>query len=102
MRVPLACCEVNVRHRHSKDQSAQGLCLTVVTNAIVVSTTDYLYLAVGQQWNGQISSPCTPWCLAASWLPLQEVHPAASPTPAGCRNLRLQSASAQLGVTSAS
>ena len=95
----MACSEVNLRHRDSEDQSAEGLYLKVVTNAVAVSTTDYLKLAVGQQWNGQIASPCTSWCPGASCAPLQKLHPAASasPTPARCRNPRLQSASARLG-----
>jgi TnpA family transposase len=37
-----------VRHRHHEDQSEQALCLTVVTNAIVAWTTEYLDLAVAQ------------------------------------------------------
>jgi len=40
--------EGHVRHRHHEDQSEQALCLTVVTNAIVAWTTEYLNLAVGQ------------------------------------------------------
>lgn len=37
-----------VRHRHHEDQTEQALCLTVVTNAIVAWTTEYLALAVDQ------------------------------------------------------
>jgi TnpA family transposase len=37
-----------IRHRHHQDQSEQALCLTVVTNAIVAWTTEYLALAVNQ------------------------------------------------------
>ena len=37
--------EGKVRHRHHEDQTEQALCLTVVTNAIVAWTTEYLGLA---------------------------------------------------------
>ncbi len=62
-------------------------------------TTEDLNLAVGQQWSGQIPTPCGPGCRAASWL-----TPAASSSgglPYATelsRPLCLQSASAQLGV----
>lgn len=36
------------RHRYHEDQSEQALCLTVVTNAIVAWTTEYLGLAVAE------------------------------------------------------
>jgi TnpA family transposase len=35
-----------VRHRHHEDQTTQALCLTVVANAIVAWTTEYLGLVV--------------------------------------------------------
>lgn len=35
-----------VRHRRHEDQTAQAFCLTLVANAIVVWTTEYLGLAV--------------------------------------------------------
>lgn len=38
--------EGQVRHRHHEDQSEQALCLTVVVNAIVAWTTEYMALAV--------------------------------------------------------
>lgn len=34
--------EGKLRHRHHEDQSEQALCLTLVTNAIVAWTTEYL------------------------------------------------------------
>lgn len=40
--------EGHIRHRYHADQSEQALRLTVVTNAIVAWTTEYLDLAVGQ------------------------------------------------------
>jgi len=40
--------EGQIRHRHHEDQSEQALCLTVVTNAIVAWTTEYLGLAVAE------------------------------------------------------
>jgi TnpA family transposase len=40
--------EGKVRHRHHEDQSEQALCLTVVTNAIVAWTSEYLVLAVAE------------------------------------------------------
>ena len=40
--------EGKLRHRHHEDQSEQALCLTVVTNAIVAWTTEYLGLAVAE------------------------------------------------------
>jgi hypothetical protein len=42
-----------VRHRHHEDQSEQALCLTVVTNAIVAWTAEYLGLAVGERSGGR-------------------------------------------------
>lgn len=37
-----------IRQRYHEDQTEQALCLTIVTNAIVAWTTEYLALAVGQ------------------------------------------------------
>ena len=37
-----------VRHRRHEDQTAQAFCLTVVANAIVAWTTEYLGLAVAR------------------------------------------------------
>jgi TnpA family transposase len=37
-----------VRHRHHEDQTTQALCLTVVANAIVAWTTEYLGLSVAE------------------------------------------------------
>jgi TnpA family transposase len=44
--------EGKVRHRHHEDQAEQALCLTVVTNAIVAWTSEYLGLAVGELRSG--------------------------------------------------
>jgi TnpA family transposase len=44
--------EGKVRHRHHEDQTEQALCLTVVTNAIVAWTTEYLALAVAERRAG--------------------------------------------------
>jgi TnpA family transposase len=44
--------EGKVRHRHHEDQSEQALCLTVVTNAIVAWTSEYLVLAVAELRSG--------------------------------------------------
>jgi hypothetical protein len=41
--------EGKVRHRDHQDQTEQALCLTVVTNAIVAWTTEYLALAVDER-----------------------------------------------------
>jgi TnpA family transposase len=38
--------EGHVRHRHLEQQTEQALCLTLVTNAIITWTTEYLGLAV--------------------------------------------------------
>jgi TnpA family transposase len=35
-----------IRHRHHDDQTMQALCLTVATNACIMSTTSYLYDAI--------------------------------------------------------
>jgi len=40
--------EGQLRHRHHEDQTEQALCLTVLTNAIVAWTTEYLGLAADQ------------------------------------------------------
>jgi TnpA family transposase len=37
-----------VRHRRHEDQTTQALCLTIVANAIVAWTTEYLALAVAE------------------------------------------------------
>jgi len=44
--------EGKVRHRQHEDQSEQALCLSVVTNAIVAWTTEYLGLAVAELRSG--------------------------------------------------
>lgn len=44
--------EGKVRHRHHQDQSEQALCLTVVANAIVAWTSEYLGLAVAELRSG--------------------------------------------------
>jgi len=41
--------EGKARHRHHEDRTEQALCLTVVTNAIVAWTTEYLGLAVAER-----------------------------------------------------
>jgi TnpA family transposase len=44
--------EGKVRHRHHEDQAEQALCLTVVTNAVVAWTAEYLGLAVAELRSG--------------------------------------------------